>query len=129
MPRSGQEFDAVGLAAAPDHFAGLVLWTIGDQRQTEPVPDIDRDIAHDSCAARRHVEHHAFVLRYTVINGHPAGMLVQRPPRFARYLDPWYDPWLFNAHGHHPVRIKQVTILVVSRKGPVRALDWNLGAG
>ena len=112
MSRSGQEFDAVGLAATPDHFAGLMLWTIRDQRQTEPVPDIDRDIAHDPGAARRHVEHRAFVLRHTVIDRHPACMLVQMPSRFARYLDPWYDPWLFNAHGHHPVRIKQAASLV-----------------
>jgi hypothetical protein len=56
---SGQEFDAVGLAAAPDDFARLVLWTIGDQRQAEPVHDIDRDIGHDPGAARRDVEHEA----------------------------------------------------------------------
>src|SRR5438309_1516378 len=86
---SRQKLDPVGLAAAPDHFAGLVPGAIRHQCQSELVPDVDRDVAHDPGAARRHVEHDAFVPGHAVIDRYPGRMLVQLPPRLTDNLRLW----------------------------------------
>src|SRR6476620_5234305 len=49
---SGQEFYAVGLAPAPDHFARLARRMFGHQRQIKDVPDVQRGVGHDLGAAR-----------------------------------------------------------------------------
>src|ERR1700687_2316459 len=86
---SRQKFNAVGLAAAPDHFAWLVFGAIGHQRQSELVPDVDRDVGHDPGTARRHVQHGAFVPGHALIDRHPGRMLVQLTPRLTYDLRPW----------------------------------------
>src|SRR3979409_1219197 len=60
---SRQEFYAACLAATPNDFAWLALRVIRHQRQSEPVPDIERRICHDLGAARRYVQDEALELR------------------------------------------------------------------
>src|SRR5205814_8265890 len=44
---SGQEFHAVGLAPAPDHFAPLARRMFGHQRQFKAVSDVQRGVGRD----------------------------------------------------------------------------------
>ena len=83
---SGQEFDAVSLAATPNDFAQLALGMGGHQRQFEVVPDIHGIIRHDPGAARRDIQYEAFALRHPIVDRHPGRLFAQLPSRFARYL-------------------------------------------
>src|SRR6266702_6223854 len=86
-PISGEELDAVGLAAAPDDFAFLALGMIGDQRQHEPVPDVDRHVHHDPRAARRDVEYRARAPGDAIVDRDPGGMVVEVAARLALDLN------------------------------------------
>lgn len=98
MAISGQEFDAVCVAATPDDFAGLAFGMSWHKLQSEHVPDIDRSVRDDLGAARRDVHHEAFALRDSVVDRDPGRLLAYFPSRFARYL----CPRLVNSHDEHP---------------------------
>jgi len=95
---SGQEFYAVGSAAAPNNFAKLTLRMAGHQCQFEIVTDIHRIIRHDPGAARRNIQYEAFAPGHPAVDRNPGLMLVQLTPRFAMYL----CPRLNNSHDDHP---------------------------
>jgi hypothetical protein len=96
---SAQKLNAISLAAAPDHFAGLMLRAVAHQCEAELVADVDRDIRHDSRTARRYVEHETFPVGEAVIDRHPGRLLVQLPSQFAHNL----RPGLIDGHEKHPV--------------------------
>src|SRR5262249_17871734 len=89
------ELDALGLAAAPDHFAFIAAGVFRRQRQPKAVADVDRSVSDDLGAAGRDVEHGAFAPGFglTVVEAHPRDAVTQLPPRFALYLA---------SHGHYP---------------------------
>lgn len=95
---SRQEFDAVGLAAAPDDFALLALRMAGHEGQDEPVPDIDRHVHHDPRAARRDIQYGALAPGDAIVDGDPGCMVVQLASRFALDL----NPRLFHRHDRRP---------------------------
>jgi hypothetical protein len=96
---SGQEFYAVGLAATPDHFAGLAFWMRRHERQCEPAPEIDLDIGLDPDAARRDVQYEAIEPGHAVVDRDPGRLLVHLPARLARHLYPWH----IDSHDDHPL--------------------------
>jgi hypothetical protein len=77
---------------------------IRHKRQSEPVPDIDRSICHDSGAARRDVQYKAFALRHPVVDRNPGRLFVQLPSRFALNLCPWH----INSHDDHPLNFTAI---------------------
>src|SRR4051812_23163622 len=97
--RSGYEFYAVGVAAAPNHLAWLALRMSRHQRQSEPVADVKRNICHDLRAARRDVQNDAFALRHFVLDRDPGRLLLNLPSRFTLHL----RPWLIDSHDDHSV--------------------------
>ena len=95
---SGQEFYAIGLAPAPDHFAGLARRMFGHQRQFKAVSDVQRRIGRNLGAARRDVEDEAFNFRHPVIDRHPGRPFAQLAPRFALH----FRPLIVDNHRGHP---------------------------
>jgi hypothetical protein len=71
---------------------------IRHKRQSERVPDIERNICHDSRAAGCYVQDEAFAPRHPIVDRNPGRLFVQLPSRFALYL----CSSLTNNHGDHP---------------------------
>jgi hypothetical protein len=85
-PTSGQEFDAVGVAASPDDLARLPLRVIGYQHQFETIGISDGNVRGDFGAAGRDVQHEAFAPCLSAIDRDPGRLSRKLPPWFALCL-------------------------------------------
>jgi hypothetical protein len=84
----GEEFDAVGPAAAPDDLAQLALVMAADERQLEAISHVHRVIGCDPRPAGRDVKNMTLVFGQTIVGRDPSQPLVQLPSRLALYLCP-----------------------------------------